>query len=110
MRTLPTATRAVDRVSPGRRVAGVVVDVGERPAPVVPARLAYPPRPGGPLLPPRCLMTLDLTSQGYSHTEVAGRMSVSIHTVQRQLEIARVRLGARSVVHAVALAIRQGLM
>jgi len=61
-------------------------------------------------LTPRELEYLRLTSQGYIDREVAGRMHVATQTVKNQLYRVRMKLGARTTSHAVAIGKDTGLI
>ena len=47
---------------------------------------------------------------GQSRKEIAFHLGISEHTVRAHLRSARARLGARSDAHAVAVALKQGLI
>jgi DNA-binding CsgD family transcriptional regulator len=49
-------------------------------------------------------------SHGLRPSEIAGLRRTSVRTVRNQIERARQRLGARSSIHAVSLALRRGLL
>jgi len=51
-----------------------------------------------------------LVSDGYENDEIARRLHLSVNTVKTYVQRALAKLGARSRAHAVALAIRRGLI
>ena len=57
-------------------------------------------------LSPRQLEVLTLISRGYSRKEIAGEIGRSESAVRRHVEMIRLKLGARSLAHAVALWVR----
>lgn len=62
------------------------------------------------LLSPRRLQVLALVAEGASDGEIALALGISSTTVAWYVQEIRSRLGARSRAHAVALAMRQGLL
>lgn len=56
------------------------------------------------------MQALHWASQGYSHKEIAEKMSISNKTVNDHLRSARETLGAKSTGHAIRLAIEQSLI
>lgn len=58
----------------------------------------------------RELEVLDLASRGETAKEIALHLSLSVETVNTLLARARRKLGATRTTHAVALAIRMGLL
>lgn len=63
-----------------------------------------------PRLSARELEVLELSSYGRSAKEIARHLNVGVATVNTLLDRARVKLGATGKTHAVALAIRSGLL
>ena len=53
---------------------------------------------------------LALLADGFTTAQVAGRLSVSEHTVRSRIKAILSKLGARNREHAVAIAIRQGVV
>lgn len=53
---------------------------------------------------------LRYTALGLSQKEIAREMGITPYTVKDYMELARARLGARNTSHAVALAVRSGLL
>jgi DNA-binding NarL/FixJ family response regulator len=58
----------------------------------------------------RRLQVVQLAAHGYTNTEIAHRMYLSPETIKTHLQTAYRQLGARDRTHAVALAIRAGLI
>ena len=56
------------------------------------------------------MMVLQLTADGCCREEIAARMFVSVETVKSHLKEARWEMRARSTTHAVANALRQGII
>jgi DNA-binding NarL/FixJ family response regulator len=81
---------------PDRRDAALV-RVGERIA------------SSGPF-PPRELAVLFLLSHGMRHAEIGGTLGVSRATIDRDVETSVARLDAQTSAHAVATALRLGLI
>lgn len=61
-------------------------------------------------LTPRQKEALSLRAQGLTQREIAKRMTIEIQTAKNHIEMAIHQLGARNSVHAVAIAIRKGLI
>ncbi|WP_245866630.1 helix-turn-helix transcriptional regulator [Oceaniglobus roseus] len=61
-------------------------------------------------LSPREAEALTLLAAGQSRAQAAETMSISEHTLRVYIESARLKLGAANTVHAVALALTQGLL
>ena len=61
-------------------------------------------------LSPRTLRMLKMVAEGDSNTEIAYRMGLSVPSVEHAMADAFRGLGARTRCHAVALAMREGLM
>lgn len=82
-------------------------DVNDAPTALDPTALpgAAPPR-----LTPREIECLRLLAGGESTKRVAHRLAISIKTAQHHVANARKKLGARNSVHAVALAVAQGIL
>lgn len=58
----------------------------------------------------RQLEILALVAEGATDNEIAVRLRVSVRTIARHMEAIFARLDARSRTHAVALALRQGIL
>jgi len=65
---------------------------------------------GVPHLSPREIEILALVAEGRTDREIALRLSLSVETVSWYVKGIRARLGARSRAHAVALAMRLGVL
>jgi DNA-binding NarL/FixJ family response regulator len=79
--------------------------------PYVDSRLARVQLAGGSLgLTEREAEVLALLADGLSHEEIGNRLKISGETVRTHLQKARRRLGAENRTHAVALALRRGLI
>jgi DNA-binding NarL/FixJ family response regulator len=68
-----------------------------------------------PLRTPRGLTrreteTLQLVADGFSNKQIAGHLSVSTETVKSHVCALLAKLGASSRAHAVAIALRHGLL
>jgi len=63
-----------------------------------------------PALTPREAQVLELLAAGYRHVEVAERLGVSPHTVSSHAKNIYRKLGVRSAISAVALAIEMRLI
>jgi len=61
-------------------------------------------------LSPREAQTLELVAQGYSAAEIAGRLHLASRTVERYLQGAYNKLGARNAPNAVAIALSRQLI
>ena len=61
-------------------------------------------------LSPRETDTLVLLASGLSRTQAAERLKISEHTLRVYIEAARLKLGAKNTVHAVANAVVNGLI
>ncbi|WP_372885357.1 autoinducer binding domain-containing protein [Shimia sp.] len=61
-------------------------------------------------LSPREVDAISLIARGYSRAQVAGALSISEHTLRVYIEAARTKLGALNTTHAVAQALRRGLI
>jgi|SRR5690348_660677 DNA-binding NarL/FixJ family response regulator len=59
---------------------------------------------------PRELELLALIADGFSDTEIADALSLSPKTIRRRVHMIHVKLRARSRPHAVAIALRRGLI
>jgi LuxR family maltose regulon positive regulatory protein len=68
------------------------------------------PGPGQGLLTPRQLDILRLICRGLSNGEIAGRLSLSEHTVKRHVANLLTRLGLKSRAAAAAQAAKLGLL
>jgi two-component system, NarL family, response regulator len=66
--------------------------------------------PNGDSLTRRQRQTLQLLADGHSTTEVAHRLHLSAETVRTHTKASLARLGARDRAHAVAIALRSGLI
>jgi len=62
------------------------------------------------VLSPREREVLSLVAEGASNKEIAGALALSVHTVKFHVAAITEKLGARSRVEAVAIAIRAGLV
>lgn len=87
-----------------RRAVEVAVESGEFIDP------AARRQPNGAKLTRRQRETLQLLADGHSTTEVAHRMHLSAETVRTHTKASLARLGARDRAHAVAIALRSGLI
>jgi len=76
--------------------------------PDVAARLAE--HLGDADLSPRELEVLDLIRRGHRNKQIAGRLEISETTVNFHIKNLVVKLGANDRTHAVAIAIRRGLL
>ncbi len=66
---------------------------------------------GSPLfLSPREVQTLSLVAQGYSDAEIGQQLYLGCRTVERYLQNAYSKLGARNRPHAVAIALARQLI
>jgi DNA-binding NarL/FixJ family response regulator len=74
------------------------------------ARAALGGGPDRPTLTERESEVLALLADGLSHEEIAQRLQISAETVRTHLQKARSRLGAENRTHAVATALRRGLI
>lgn len=63
-----------------------------------------------PILPPRALTALQLSADGLERSEVAALMSISRQGVSSALTTARNKLEANTTEHAIARALRRGLI
>ncbi len=63
---------------------------------------------GAPSLTPREVEVLTLLSRGHSNKELAARLDLSVHTVERHLTNLYGKIGSRSRTEAVAYALRHG--
>jgi DNA-binding CsgD family transcriptional regulator/pimeloyl-ACP methyl ester carboxylesterase len=61
-----------------------------------------------PALTPREVEVLALLSRGYSNKEIAGRLELSVHTVERHLTNVYAKIGSTGRTEAVAYAVRHG--
>lgn len=95
---LPDLVRAIDAVLAG----GLYVD------PLVTGLVATPG--SRPRLTPREREVLDHLTRGLSHDQIAERLAVSPTTVRAHVRNAVSRLEARNRTHAVATALRSGLL
>jgi DNA-binding NarL/FixJ family response regulator len=64
------------------------------------------------LQPPsqRELEVLELISEGYSNKQIANKLWLSVETVKSHVGALLKKLGANSRTHAVAIALREGLL
>ena len=72
-----------------------------------------PPFPDPPTerdLQPRQLDVLRRAAAGLQEREIAADLSISFHTVRNHLSRVRGILGARNTTHAVAIAMRRGII
>ena len=76
---------------------------------LAPSERRYEQRPAHNLRP-RERDVLVLLAEGFRTGEVAEHLSVSEHTVRSRIRTILVKLGARNREHAVAIAIRQGVI
>lgn len=138
-RTWPTNVRAVVPADVDAAMLAAIITVvaagyalasgrdGERPACPSPSPLLASPACGGGLgrgaeeeadpgdelasaLTPREREVLALLIEGASNKEIARALALSVHTVKFHIAALTEKLGARSRVEAVAIAIRSGLM
>ena len=72
--------------------------------------LRQPPAPPMPLLRPREIDVLRVLAMGFSAEEAAARLEISPHTVRTHLKLALRKLGARSKVEGIIVALRRGLI
>ena len=79
---------------------------GLRPLVTGPARHAQAPRPDG--LTAREAEVLGLLAAGQTNSEIAARLVLSIHTVERHLQNAYRKIGARNRADAAAYMVRRG--
>jgi LuxR family transcriptional regulator, quorum-sensing system regulator RaiR len=68
------------------------------------------PRPPGPVLTKQQERVLILASNGFRRKQTAQAMGIGEETVRNHLARARFRLKATNTTHAVAIAIRRGLI
>ena len=61
-------------------------------------------------LPPAEKEVLTMAANGLLNKQIADRRGVSIFTVRAQMRLIAVRLGAKGRAHAVAIAVRGGLI
>lgn len=99
---MPTAVAT----QPGRRTRVAAPAPTLLPEPARAGRAAGPPA----VLSPRQLETLTLFARGASDKQVGRLLHISKYTVHHHLERARERLGATHTAHAIAVAIRLGLI
>jgi DNA-binding CsgD family transcriptional regulator len=76
----------------------------------VPRGRTRPPRPSIPTLSAREREALEAVTEGLSAEEAAARLVISPHTLRSHLRNAVLKLEARSTTHAVARAIKAGLI
>ena len=75
------------------------------------SRSDLPPTPEDPLdITPQQRRILALLAEGATRDDIAAKLFLSERTVKKHLYMVNRRIGARNVVHAVALAIRAGLI
>ncbi|MEQ9248232.1 MAG: helix-turn-helix transcriptional regulator, partial [Nitratireductor sp.] len=75
--------------------------------------LEHDPLPGGtsgPAISRRELQCLKLTANGLTSDEIAKRLGLSVHTANQYLANTTQKLNAVNRVHAVAKALRKGLI
>ena len=53
---------------------------------------------------------LRLAAEGMTYGEAAKKAGIGVETIRKQMKIARRKLGARNTAHAVAIAIRKGVI
>jgi DNA-binding CsgD family transcriptional regulator len=58
----------------------------------------------------RQLQILQLKAEGATRDDIGALLAISPHTVKTHLERIRIRLRARNTAHAVAIAVRTGLV
>jgi DNA-binding CsgD family transcriptional regulator len=97
----------VDRNRGGSGLVHAVCDRQVRALPRVPLR---PVRPGEPRLSDRELEVIRLLAGGWTTLDVARAMSISPKTVENHKQRIFVKLDARNAAHAVARAVRLGLV
>lgn len=73
-------------------------------------RTAFDARRGSSSLTQREAQVLVLVADGLSHDQIAGHLRIGAETVRTHVQKARQRLGAENRTHAVATAIRLGLI
>jgi DNA-binding NarL/FixJ family response regulator len=78
--------------------------------PLVNAASTIAPRPTRKPLTRRELEVLELIAGGLSNKEIAIRLCLSTETVKSHVRVLLPKLGANSRAHAVAIALRQGLL
>ena len=61
-------------------------------------------------LSPRELSAMTYLGKGFSRAQAAGELSISEHTLRVYIEAARYKLGALNTTHAVARALRAGII
>jgi DNA-binding CsgD family transcriptional regulator len=71
---------------------------------------ATAPRSSREPLTPRELEVLQLIADGLSNKQIAARLWLSVETVKSHVCAVHAKLGAESRAHAVAIALRQGLL
>jgi DNA-binding NarL/FixJ family response regulator len=73
--------------------------------------MAKPPRrPRSRTLTERQLLVLRMSAQGRSMAEIARQLGVSVNTVKKHVELILLNLGAVNRMHAIAIAMREGLL
>lgn len=72
------------------------------------AQLCAPKRPGEPELRPRERQCLQLCARGRTDAEIGRELGISLATVRRHIESARLRLGVSSRVQAALRALQSG--
>lgn len=73
-------------------------------------RLRRREEPAAPALTEREREVLDLLAQGLTNSEIAQRMTVSVHTVRNHVANLSGKLGAHSKLEVLAIAVRTGLL
>ena len=53
---------------------------------------------------------LDLLATGLSNADIAGRLTISVHTVRNHVSNLSAKLGAHSKLEVLAIAVREGLV
>jgi DNA-binding CsgD family transcriptional regulator len=61
-------------------------------------------------LAPSEVRVMRLTAEGYTATKIAKELRVQPQTVKSQQRVARRKLGARNTLHAVVIAMREGVI
>jgi len=63
-----------------------------------------------PTMTPNARKTLTLKANGFQSKQIADQLDLDRRTVEYHLRNARIELGARNICHAIAIAMRDGLI